>query len=469
MKKFLISNFLFFSFFVGSFVLADEIAIDYLNEGGTGYYFNPISFQTFVATERNITAISLNAKMSESSGTRDGFEFILCKGDEPTLTNLYSGTYPNRSIHCDGDDQLLGQFLVLNLTTTYAENILTFSDTIETQVGDEYYFAFQRVEELDSAYSIMVATDNPYPDGKLGGIASQDLNFRVYYDPSYRPDSADWTYDLYQLSTSEPDIFCPLDTMCFVGEECRVTCYHNELAIGAIAHFIWTPTIDGYDTGFPEHASYSQTLQAIQPLEETFIIASSSAPIAATTTEYGIYLESQSGLDRWTGGFAVNWYVYDDLFPPFEIVDPCATVASSTGTFADDFRYGLECGVRSVVAWVFVPSDTAFSRLGESFNNLATSFPFSYFTQIIQTFQSVLSENRDDPTIITLNAVLPTEYQSLNSPEIFNPQILANGWGTLWTENIYPLMSKIMYVLTFFYFVNRFLGMARKDTEQNDS
>jgi len=70
---------------------------------------------------------------------------------------------------------------------------------------------------------------------------------------------------------------------------------------------------------------------------------------------------------------------FDGRFPENEI---CASVATSTGTFLDDTRYALECGVRRIMWWSFKADEKSLKDFTNSREQLKQAFPFNTYFEL---------------------------------------------------------------------------------------
>lgn len=362
--------------------------------------------------------------------------------------------YINFDILSDGDFYINGSKLIENIALNqyYRVTFTWDKDNVFVRLDGDAYLAYA----LTTSYNASWPLTSLYITASAGNTASLYIDDIVFGLANFD----EWTSGMYELSDTEVDFFVPYQDLCFYGYDCRITLHYNQMAIGSVANFIW----DNGQPLFPEYATYSYTLQNVQPYEQTFLILASTTPTSATTTPYAIFLETSAG-DIMKAGMQIVWVDRATYELDYNEESVCDDVASSTGSFADDMRYGWECGTRKVIAWMFVASPDSYENLNESLDKLLASFPFSYFNETIRTFQEVDDYRSASSTTISMNAVLPTEYQSSSSPSIYSSDMFSSGLGIIWDNYFYPMLNYAIYFFTFLYFVNRFLSMSQKTNE----
>jgi len=95
------------------------------------------------------------------------------------------------------------------------------------------------------------------------------------------------------------------------------------------------------------------------------------------------------------GGFTIEWWDEDEYLPDMSVFDdPCFTIATSSGTFADDFRYGFECGGAKLIHWAISPSDETWVAYTNEYRSLANNFPVN----ILLNTRSALQQGNSTTT-----------------------------------------------------------------------
>lgn len=321
---------------------------------------------------------------------------------------------------------------------------------------DSLYYKYD-----DYAWTMYERTDE-YPGINLIDFSleqSTSTNYLYIDNFIVEEDVEAWADELYTLATGTPDYFTVYRDVCFLGETCPITIYYNQEAIGTTVYYI----PDGVPK-FPEYSTDEFILPDSPVLEYTFEVQSptSTEPI---TTLYNLWYTSEERTVL-QADKQIVWVDRDtyELEYVFDINTVCDDVATSSGSFADDMRFGVECGFRKLIYWTFTPSGNGWNKLTKSTNKLMTQFPFSYIKQVINSFQIAQNLDGSESYNISMNAVLPVEYQSPDKPNIFEKDMVSDNLGALWTDYFYDIQKSIFYILMFFYFVNRFLSMSRKGT-----
>lgn len=284
-------------------------------------------------------------------------------------------------------------------------------------------------------------------------------DFDLYYSDPLGLDSDTW-----ELTPLYPDFNAPNRNICFIGEDCDIEIRYNDRAISGTLYFIHD--IEG-NQNFPEYASSSIELtdnsQRIVHFTDIEQIGSS------TEQSYCLYLVidpylGMNELGAYPGyyekvacGFTNVWVNQED----YEMIegyvgDVCDTVASSTGSFADDMRYGVECGIRRIGYFFFTPSQNSIDKLSTINQTAETIFPYSLFVDAKSVYENSSS---------TLDS-FDINFTQLTGIDGFDNdiQLVGNGtvsWlGDLW-DKIYFLMETIIYVLAFFYFSSLIISWVK--------
>lgn len=215
------------------------------------------------------------------------------------------------------------------------------------------------------------------------------------------PLDVSWDYS-GTLREDIPDFTTNINTVCFVGQDCNIWVNYNEMMDGQEIRLI-----DNSDTLLD-----ADTVSWVAPPEVALIYPYSAqtageievfnlmSPVCYNECLFDTCVE---GCGIVKGGFVIEWWDEEDYLPDFSFItnDPCWNIATSTGTFADDFRYGMECGAMRVFTWAFEPNATTTNKLANSIDDFWQNFPFSTLTNV-----KTLIENNSGTTTTQLMPVL---------------------------------------------------------------
>jgi len=250
---------------------------------------------------------------------------------------------------------------------------------IDCQSGNYYYWG---------------AAVNPFDEADVSMVSNSgsDYNSIMYFDidgpelppgPSFSSSGPD-----YSLLTWRSDINTVTHQFCFLGEPCNLWFSFNEKAIGREVYFL--PDVAGEQD--PDHAVASTTIEYSGvwqnyieiPIEESF----------ATSTNC-LYLVDPVYGDALYCGIGITWISEDEFSAYLEgVLDYltiCDSVATSSGEFFDDFRYGLECGARKFVWWLTDIDPKSIGFFSGNVEKLKESFPLNTVYSIVGIFQDTIA------------------------------------------------------------------------------
>lgn len=256
----------------------------------------------------------------------------------------------------------------------------------------------------------------------------------------------DWTNEYFSLSPETLKFYTPPTDVCFVNGECKITMYYNELAQGSTVYFL-------YDDGrslFPNNSEFDFTISTSSVAEYQFSVDSL---FEATTTPYCLFLDSINQETYLRCGMKIQWVAtssYEYVFA--DSTDPCDQVASSTGTFWDDMRYGVECGFKRIIKWSFVPSPTSMDKILDSKDKVMNSFPFSIITDVNDV---VTVTSQSTSTMLTYGDFINLSEYDNDSYALLNTSQVSDTLGTVWTQKIYPFFQNLIWIFTFLYIIHR--------------
>jgi hypothetical protein len=332
---------------------------------------------------------------------------------------------------------------------------LDFTDT-EVFPAVNYYFSFTcDVGDYQDICQTYVTTDGRYDSGLYyrqgaGGVYSDttDYNFIINYDPFFES-----SQDEYYVANLDPelvdwrsDINTVANLNCMIGYECRLYFSYNDQAVGNNVYL--TPDVPGQQN--PNFATASTTIE-FTPLYQDYVIVPPES--TTTSTDVCLYMHDTEYGDMLYCSIHVYWFSEDILDEKidellfYDITTVCDDVSTSTGTFWDDFRYGIECGARKTMYWAFVPHSkdilTDFNRSLSVFEN---SFPFNtYFSLIGSINNSIASSSLENDGTIDI----PMIREGVSGPEyymmpVFSSTSIPNMIGQ---QNYILLRTTISYFL----------------------
>jgi len=198
-------------------------------------------------------------------------------------------------------------------------------------------------------------------------------------------------------------------------------------------------------------------------MSDTLTVPTSTTPIK----NYCIaVVENHFELQRYCG-ITVHWSDKDVNvllgIDEYDITQACKDVATSSGSYFDDFRYGIECGFNKSMYWLFTPKSPAIVKLVNAKNDLMNEFPLNVFQNMWVSMQAPYNNSAST----TQQFDLPLYVGNLNNNgsttiTVFSTPNLHSLWGETW-DNIYEYMRIIIYFFTFVYFFKWFI--LRKDEQ----
>lgn len=316
---------------------------------------------------------------------------------------------------------------------------------------------FYRIDDYAwsvKSYALSSATNNI---NVLNITADNVTSHAIYVDEFEKitqdPVGLDSPY--WELTALYPDFSAPERNICFIGQDCDIEVRFNDRAVDGTLFFIYD---NGENERFPEYASssYLVTRTADYTMHLT-------EPQQGSTTEqkYCLYLQ----VDPYLGANEFGQYLgyYDKVMCGFYNVwvdeatytadldyiqgDVCDDVASSSGSFADDFRYGLECGARRIGYFFFHPSSNSYKKISDIKTTMDTVFPFSIYDQVTDAF----AESTSTLESFTINFTELTGIPGYDTDLELAGESTMQSLGGFWNV-FYSAMEMIIYILAFFFF-----------------
>lgn len=291
-----------------------------------------------------------------------------------------------------------------------------------------------------------------YSQGTNTVLSGDFQNWKMY---DYRT-TDDFSIEWYDLANKPyPDFTTNKSQVCFIGESCNIWIQYNEGMINEKVYLYDTSDVLQGSTTLLYHPSLEQEIvidyATSSPLTDFYLTSD-----VCYEYEYAGLNLSGCGVEKL--GYEILWVDKDEYLPDMSIFDdPCWDVASSTGSFSDDFRYGFECGSRKIVTWLVKPSPETVLRLENTIKGLETEFPVNVITNINKSLNA-------SSTASTSLQMFPTLDQ--------NGEIMGyvvdedNMRGAI----LYPLIQDVrriaeivLYFFIFFYFLYRIMAISKPD------
>jgi len=327
-------------------------------------------------------------------------EAVLCR--DPDVAN---GTVSLR-VFDDTTDTYLGTSSAVSVSTiTYEATVANCADLVsfafptypELTAGHEYQFQYilstSTVDNVYTPYGNYGGALQGYVNTVATGNFYGDINVSASYATYYDLTEETRDVDIYELPDWDGEVYVgaeganiPRYIDCFLNQaDCQTWVNYTFDQIGQTAYLV--PYVSGGDNNWLTGIS-SSTLEQKLIMREYFTLPTQTT---ATTTYYCIYIVGELlANDTQLCLTAVYWTDEDDLgLPVYDIESACDDVATSTGDFWDDFRYGIECGIRKVVYWAFTPQPSSVQKFRENYETAKENFPVSVLNDYQATFAAI--------------------------------------------------------------------------------
>lgn len=177
---------------------------------------------------------------------------------------------------------------------------------------------------------------------------------------------------------------------CWSGITCEYPIVANQEAVGNTVYIIEQTSKSDTTGCTPENAF--ETIEIMPP-----DLYDQGQPVvlpdyaSGTIKYFCFYYEDFINGDQLYAGMDVMWLDFKDiqdyseyvaLLAEYHFDDPCYGIATSTGDFWDDFRYGLECGGRKLISWAIIPSETSRYMISDQLDIMKRQFPLNIFFDI---------------------------------------------------------------------------------------
>lgn len=372
--------------------------------------------------------------LSDEFGTRPylTFEFYGTTTIQ-SLTLKISGScsgsgYPklctNNTLNCTGelDDIDIGEtpeiytFENVNLSV-YPENQLTtnppYRFTLQCGVGTiEYWGVTPAINQWQTPHL-------NYLDENIEGITSSVgavLDGTLYYilETDTYTDTFTYNYD-NQLQSDIPDFATVENQICFLDEQCRLWFSFNSLALGSDMHAIY------YSSSTIPSNAISTTIIQSSPIWQNYLVIPD--PKEEGQIKYNMLMDTEGY--GWTikTGINIDWYssstfynILDDKLANIK-GDFCDNVCEGIST-SSDFMYSINCGLRQVFCWLFIPTNDSITYLSDQNEELKKSFPFNLVFDFLTKGKNII-ENSATSTFEMVMPYMKAGDETITSKVIF--------------------------------------------------
>jgi len=423
-------------------------------------------------TSQTISGLNL---IGTVSGGATSMNITLCKGFSGIINNTQG--YGTSTVSCAGNTFIASSTCATPIGTFPNYGTCTFSASYFLEAG-EYYLSFSDT----NLYGVSLTATHLYTDYYEGNNANLwkyengvwkdnwnsykgDMFFKLFSDNSIPPldenitqnNAGNFGYD-YTLSLDEPDINYVENLSCVSGESCKLWVSFNHYANGGKLYLLHADA-----TSTPAYAIASTTLDRNTGFGNWNYFEMSGYASGTYQT-----LLVKSGNWYFNGNFNLSFLgvdYFNNLFDRYNQDHICDDVATSTGFF-DDFRYGVECGIRKVGVWALVPSPAGVNLMNQELTKLNGNFPLSVYNQ----FKNALNNMYASTSTV---AALPIRISTDSGLDSLNDLDLLPLKDYDAQSVMYPLVSKIreifvfiIWVFMFVYFLYRIISLSRQGEEE---
>jgi len=249
-----------------------------------------------------------------------------------------------------------------------------------------------------------------------------------------------WIEEKFTLSSTQPDYYTPIKDVCFVGKDCNITVYYNDLALGKNIRFNYFEEI------LATTSLATSTLINQYPNEQVVVIPSQSEIETKTycTNLYGSGLSYQP----FDCDSQIVWVNESDYIIDFEseYEDPCLAITPSNESALDDFRYAFECGAKRAIQWAFVPKSESLQKLFIAKDEMMVSFPFSLLTD---TLSIIRTSSQATSTMLTYGDFINNPSYQNSSYSMLDTSVISSNLGSVWNDKIFPLFKYLIWLFVF--------------------
>lgn len=237
---------------------------------------------------------------------------------------------------------------------------------------------------------------------------------------------------------------------CFTEEDCNIWFSYNSEALGGT---VWltpneSPFVENYIDNTTVTISSNGQNKVVLPAESN------------EGTDEICLLLTGVGTDQAICGIDILWIAsttFSNALNRCSIDTVCSNVATSTGSYWDDFRYGIECGFRRFTCWSLTPEPETINNLNKSISGYYGQFPISVFKQLESAYRRGYASSTAG-----FSVNLKLDEIGFNE-EIFNTNYPSQTFGTSTWTSIRNGFGYFVYLLTAIYFIYILLGSRKKE------
>lgn len=296
---------------------------------------------------------------------------------------------------------------------------------------DKISFAEKEVNTADYVYILTLQSSTNYATQELyitGDLYIGDVYWKDFSNNYYTLQNRDLVFALFSPNPEQPNlemIAPPLEYeggsyLDFPNWQVKYTavdeqpenpdlCFFQiDISYGT-SSYIWTDTSYVQPaTNFTVNIPKTEKLKSGQYIVQTVLYdyCRAATTTILDTSQYDLYIDNINGFSAY--GEEIRWDTYD-------IESACDDVASSSGSVWDDFRYGIECGLRKAWYWTVVPHDYVYDDIERAMYRFDEVFPKNIITNV----QSSLANPSSTPVTLSIKKIDGTGSWTLFGPEYF--------------------------------------------------
>jgi hypothetical protein len=210
---------------------------------------------------------------------------------------------------------------------------------------------------------------------------------------------------------------------CYINKPCyfKVNYGYDEIGSDLVFYYFDTATMIDYTT----------------LADSTYLTYTFSVPIETDETlrTHCLILDNSTTTPEYFCDISINWL----SFPECSEENMCEDVATSS-----DFLYGVQCGARQTVCWLFNPSDTSIQFLQNNVQNMENSFPFNLAFGLINEVSDTMETSTSTGVDLGLPSVIDNEYIIVNG---ISSSSFSEVFGTSTTYMIEDYATYIIWLL----------------------
>jgi hypothetical protein len=210
---------------------------------------------------------------------------------------------------------------------------------------------------------------------------------------------------------------------CYINKPCyfKINYGYDEIGSDLVFYYFDTATMIDFTT-LPDSTYLTHTFSVPIETDETLRTHCLILDNGTTTPEYFCDI-------------TINWL----SFPECSEENMCEDIATSS-----DFLYGVQCGARQTVCWLFNPSDTSIQFLQNNVQNMENSFPFNLAFGLINEVSDTMETSTSTGVDLGLPSVIDNEYVIVNG---ISSSSFSEVFGTSTTYMIEDYATYIIWLL----------------------